>query len=707
MVMTDQNSILKPPASNESLMEAVKLAKRGWHLVPFRTGSKNPGGFVGDGWQNKTSCDPAQIERWIDQHGRCNWGLLLGPKSGIWDLEYDTPEGREIIENAVESCGGILTPSYSSAKSVHRLFQYDERVQELSATNCKLFGTEWRFGDDGHQSVIPPSVHESGAVYTWLSGLSPDDVEVARLPDELYQLFVELRRMDDQRKAEERKVKQAARKTQTVVPCRLMIDGTYTSHVAAAEAAIDQIPFDSLLVKEGWTHHNGDEWTRPGKDWSNAKSATLSVYNGQERLTVWTNAAPIEGGTSDSRSAYSKWRFWYQSNGYLDNEQIDAAKAFLGEQKSKEIDSAYHNQGEPVDTSKITGQAEGKTKSEPKKWQLQSGWSAVAKPAPMRSIVIEGLARRGEVVNIVAATKIGKSWLALLLLLCISTGRDWLGRRTTKGRVLLLDNELHSETIQNRIHAVATAAGIIQRPDDAAFDYVELRGESVGIGDIEYQLSAFQPGDLTLIVMDAKYRFFGNGMEENSNDDQTSFHNAVDRLAKQLNCVIVLVHHSTKGDQSGKSVVDVGSGGGSQARAADCHLILRTHEDGDDLCVLDAALRTFKKVEPQTLRWEFPLWTVDESVEPTVKQAQTRSDATNDKRVKTKITSILQMLRLAPGNIHSENKLSGNHAGSLTYRSAIAQLQEAGEIEWVDDFKEPRAKENTGGWRLVAGRSEV
>jgi RecA-family ATPase len=290
--------------------------------------------------------------------------------------------------------------------------------------------------------------------------------------------------------------------------------------------------------------------------------------------------------------------------------------------------------------------------------------------------------------------------LALLLLLCVSTGRDWLGRRTTKGRVLLLDNELHTETIQNRIHAVATAAGIVQRPDDAAFDYIELRGEAVGIGDIECQLSAFQPGDLTLIVMDAKYRFFSTGMQENSNDDQTAFHNACDRLAKRLNCVIVLVHHSTKGDQGGKSVTDVGSGGGSQARAADCHMILRPHEGGDDLCVLDAELRTFKKVESQTLRWSFPLWSVDESVEATVKQAQTRNDATSEKNVKTKITSILQMLRLAPGNIHSENKLSNNHAASPAYRAAIAQLQETGEIEWLDDFKEPRAQQITGGWRL-------
>ena len=319
----------------------------------------------------------------------------------------------------------------------------------------------------------------------------------------------------------------------------------------------------------------------------------------------------------------------------------------------------------------------------------------------MRSIVIEGLARLGEVVNIVAATKIGKSWLALLLLLCVSTGRDWLGRRTTKGRVLLLDNELHSETIQNRIHAVATAAGIVQRPDDAAFDYIELRGEAVGIGDIEYQLSAFQPGDLTLIVMDAKYRFFSKGMEENSNDDQTAFHNACDRLAKRLNCVIVLVHHSTKGDQGGKAVTDVGSGGGSQARAADCHMILRPHEGGDDLCVLDAALRTFKKVEPQTLRWSFPLWSVDESVEASVKQAQTKNDTNVEKSQKTKIGTILDMLRRSPNGIETENRLSGGHPARTAFRAALNELEGSGEIEFVKDYIPPRRKEVSPAWRVT------
>ena len=340
-------------------------------------------------------------------------------------------------------------------------------------------------------------------------------------------------------------------------------------------------------------------------------------------------------------------------------------------------------------------------KPEPKKWKLKSAWSAISKPAHMRSIVIEGLARSGEVMSIIAGTKFGKSWLALYLLLCVATGRDWFGRRTTKGRVLLIDNELHDETIQNRLYAVADACGIIQRPDDAAFDYVDLRGEAVGIGDVEYQLSAFQPGELTLVILDAKYRFFGNGMQENSNDDQTAFHNTIDQLAKKLDCVIVLIHHATKGDQGGKAVTDIGSGGGAQSRTVDCHMVIRPHKDGDDLAVLDAAVRTFAPVTPQTLRWSFPLWTADESTEPVVKQVKTRNDATVEKSQKTKITTILDMLRRSPDGIETENKLSCNNPGRTSFRAALTELESTGEIEFVPDYIPPRRTTTAPAWRLV------
>ena len=75
-------------------------------------------------------------------------------------------------------------------------------------------------------------------------------------------------------------------------------------------------------------------------------------------------------------------------------------------------------------------------------------------------------------------------------------------------------------------------------------------------------------------------------------------------------CAWVNIHHASKGSQGEKSVVDVGAGAGSQARAADSHLVLRPHEEAG-VVVLEAAVRSFPPVEPLALRWAFPLWSPD------------------------------------------------------------------------------------------------
>lgn len=616
----------------------IALAERGWHLIPVRHREKRPW-FTE--WQHKASADVPQVERWIEEHPRCNWGVLLGPKSNLIDLEDDTPEGRKIFEDAMELCG-VKTPCYSSGKSIHRLFQYDERIAGQTANVIQISGTEWRFGTEstGAQSVIPPSIHPSGKRYEWLPGLSPDDVPVARLPDELWELLQELRRQDDEREAAKREQKRKQRRqSPPVVPASVQLDGVYTNHVAAAEAAIANLPWNTWLGQESWTPYqdaaNGDQdWTRPGNDWSNQKSATITFRDDSDgMLHVWSNAAPIPV------DHYSRWRFWYRSNGFLDGnaEQVEAAKAFLGPDKTKEVDDAFKRlPPEPPEQD-----------DEP--WELKDAWKAAANPVPKREVIIDGLVRRGDVINIVASTKVGKSWLALLLLFCVASGRRWLGRQTTPGRCLLIDNELHDSDIQNRLATVVSALGV-PGEDSAPFDYIDLRGASIGIEDIERKLSRFQPGELTLVVLDAKYRFFGSGKQENSNDDQTEFHNAIDRLARKLNCVIVLVHHSTKGNQSAKTATDVGSGGGSQSRAVDCHLVIRPHEESDELAVLDAAVRTFAPVQSQTLLWEFPLWKVAENIQPVLKQEMTRGDSRQAAKDQEAVGILVELLSAGPSD---------------------------------------------------------
>lgn len=439
--------------------------------------------------------------------------------------------------------------------------------------------------------------------------------------------------------------------------------------IRAAEDQIEEMCWPELLESFGWESVDEDEtrWIRPGAD--DRPSATL-YENG--RLQVFSSAADLPDGN------YGKFRFWALHSGFTDRDQQKAAKTLL-------------NAG---DRRRPAATGDGL-------WPLKSAWDAIASPAPMREVVIEGLARRGEVVNIIASTKVGKSWLAVLLLLSVATGRKWLGREVIKGRVLLLDNELHDETIQNRLKLVSNALCTEFDEDPATFDYIDLRGQRVGLGDIEQQLARFQPGELTLIVLDAKYRFFGAGHSENSNDDQTEFHNSIDQLARKLDCVIVLVHHSTKGSQADKDVTDIGSGGGAQARATDCHMVIRPHEESDDLAVLDAAVRTFAPAEPQTIRWAFPLWAEENAITPELKRRATPGGDRAEKAKTDKMSTILSMLESAPEHIETENRLSGNNPSRVSFRSAITELEDSQKIEFVNNHTPKRCSNHVPAWRLI------
>ena len=243
----------------------------------------------------------------------------------------------------------------------------------------------------------------------------------------------------------------------------------------------------------------------------------------------------------------------------------------------------------------------------------------------LRPPVIYGLLRRGETMNIIAPPKTGKSWLVTDLALVVATGRRWLGEfQTEPGDVLILDNELHSETISHRIPQVAEVRGI-PRQDFADRVFVDnLRGRLMDLYGVKKYLDAVEPDRFKVIVLDAWYRFLPRDTDENDNGTLANLYNVLDALANRLGCCFVLIHHASKGSQSGKVVTDVGSGAGAQSRATDTHLVLRPHET-DGVVVLDAAVRSWPPVSARCLRWEFPVWKPAPDLDPTaLKRESTR-----------------------------------------------------------------------------------
>lgn len=237
----------------------------------------------------------------------------------------------------------------------------------------------------------------------------------------------------------------------------------------------------------------------------------------------------------------------------------------------------------------------------------KSAYEMICEHPHLRPWIINGLLRVGEIANLIAGSKSYKTYTCIGLGLCVASGCAWLTFETKPGAVLFIDNELHESTYSGRLKHVADAMGIDLRELGDRYCVWNLRGKARDIYALEKALSDIPSGKFSLLILDALYRFLPDGVSENDNAQLAQVYNCIDRIAARLGCAIICVHHASKGNQSAKSVTDIGAGAGSQSRACDSHIVLRPHAEAG-AAVLDAVVRSFKPIEPIALRWQFPLW---------------------------------------------------------------------------------------------------
>ncbi|HEY3319333.1 MAG TPA: AAA family ATPase [Planctomycetota bacterium] len=241
----------------------------------------------------------------------------------------------------------------------------------------------------------------------------------------------------------------------------------------------------------------------------------------------------------------------------------------------------------------------------------------LAKQYPeLRPPVVHDLVRRGETMNVIGSPKAGKSWLALDFALAVATGTPFLSKFPTQaGKVLIVDNELHPETCVHRLKVACEVKNIPFEAIAERISFVPLRGNLKDIEALAGSLAALAPRAFDALVLDALYRLFARGTDENSNADLAHFYNVVDKIARSLDAALVLIHHASKGAQGNKSVTDTGAGAGAIARATDTHMVLRSHE-ASDACVVEARCRTFPPPSPFCVSFEYPRWRLRPDLDP-------------------------------------------------------------------------------------------
>lgn len=279
-----------------------------------------------------------------------------------------------------------------------------------------------------------------------------------------------------------------------------------------------------------------------------------------------------------------------------------------GTHKTRQIDPFPNLDGDPP---KPTEAAPPTLPAPVPAMQLCRSFTALRRP------IIHDLLRITEVLGIVGGPKTAKSWAALDLAVSMAAGLMWLDTyRVETGRVLYVDCELHAETFARRLAEVAKTRGVMLDQFADQIDVQSLRGHAKDTTRLDYFFRSIDPGRYQLVIIDPLYKLLPSGVDENSNSDIAQVYSTVDAWADRLGAGVVVIHHTSKGSQASKTVADTGSGASAQARSVDTHMVIRAHEE-ENAAVAEAITRSFPPPAPLPMRWEYPRWRPDHTLDPT------------------------------------------------------------------------------------------
>ena len=295
--------------------------------------------------------------------------------------------------------------------------------------------------------------------------------------------------------------------------------------------------------------------------------------------------------------------------------------------------------------------------------------------------VIEGLLRAGEVLLLGSSSKHGKSWLVGNLIWAAIQGEAWLGKNVRQGKVLLIDNELKRCELDWRHAMIAREMHYEPCPGDLAI--ISRRGKSCDILSMSMQLREldFDWREYSLIVIDAIYKCIPGGASENDNSAMGALMNSLQGIAEDTSVPVVGVHHSTKGGQGDKAVLDVFAGAGSFGRALDSAVVIRDHEQ-PDLSVIDFVSRTSPPQEAISARFDWPLWTVVTAT-PEVKRVTRQNQGQQSQSDQTASQLLLEKIPYAPKLVQQVNLFSEIEGGVGRIKRLVKKLIIDGKIREV------------------------
>jgi hypothetical protein len=216
---------------------------------------------------------------------------------------------------------------------------------------------------------------------------------------------------------------------------------------------------------------------------------------------------------------------------------------------------------------------------------------------PELKIILEGILNQGAKMTLGGSSKAGKTWLLMDLAFSIATGREWLGIKTYKGKVLYVNFEIQKQYFRKRGQSIRRAKGIPSNEKIPNLKTWTLRGKFMTAEDFKNAiLKKIGNEKFDVIIVDPLYKLL-NGADANAAGEMQQILAELEQIATRAEAALVYADHFSKGNQAAKKAIDRISGSGVTARDPDAILTFTEHQE-EGCLTLEFTLRNFKPVDP-------------------------------------------------------------------------------------------------------------
>jgi hypothetical protein len=148
---------------------AEKYLEMGWSIIPVRIGNKVPY----PKWKRYQTQLPTKtlwkgwLKKWTDGH----IALITGLLSGVWVLDFDSPEELEWFRNEVYSIPETLIQKTGrDGGGYHIFFRRPAIEAHFKSINFRdTIGRDFELKADNAIAILAPSLHKSGKRYEWVN----------------------------------------------------------------------------------------------------------------------------------------------------------------------------------------------------------------------------------------------------------------------------------------------------------------------------------------------------------------------------------------------------------------------------------------------------------------------------------------------------------------------------------------------------------